>query len=57
MTDDELLLALSEIMDKKIQPLDSKIDAVEQSLSRKIDLLDNKIDIVQQNLTASDSSY
>ena len=56
MTDDELLLAISDIMDKKIQPLDTKIDDVESSLYSKIDhmgqLLNAKIDHVEQSLNA-----
>ena len=67
MTDNELLLAISDIMDKKIHPLEVKISSVEESLSEKIDAvekslndkinfveksLNDKIDSVEQNLNA-----
>ena len=61
MKDDELLLAISDLMDKKLHPLEAKIEHVEDSLHNKIDLveqaltseivkLDNKIDAVDKNL-------
>ena len=61
MKDDELLLAISDLMDKKLHPLESQINRVEDSLHNKIDLveqaltseivkLDNKIDAVDKNL-------
>ena len=61
MKDDELLLAISDLMDKKLHPLEAKIERVEDSLHNKIDLveqaltseivkLDNKIDAVDKNL-------
>jgi hypothetical protein len=63
MKDDELLLAISDLMDKKLHPLEAKIERVEDSLHNKIDLveqaltseivkLDNKIDAVEQALTS-----
>ena len=52
MTDDELLLAISDIMDKKIQPLETKIDTVEKNLTSEIKRLDKKIDAVEQSLNA-----
>ncbi len=61
MKDDELLLAISDLMDKKLHPLEAQINRVEDSLHNKIDLveqaltseivkLDNKIDAVDKNL-------
>lgn len=57
MTDNELLLSISDIMKKNLYPLeqrmdalDEKIDNVEARLSARIDCLDVKIDNVEQNL-------
>ena len=61
MTDNELILAISTMMDKKIKPLthrmdtiETKIDSVQASLDAKIDSvqasLDAKIDSVQASL-------
>ena len=59
MTDNELLLSISDIMKKNLYPLeqrmdalDEKIDNVEARLSARIDCLDVKIDNVEQNLHA-----
>ena len=37
-------------MDKKIQPLETKIDDVEQSLSARIDGMEHRIDRVENSL-------
>ena len=66
MTDNELLLSISQIMDKKLDPLekrmdtfeekldklDAKIDRVEQNLNTKIDLVQQNLNTVEQNLNA-----
>lgn len=57
MTDNELLLSISDIMKKNLYPLekrmdafDEKIDKVEEKLSARIDCLEVKIDNVEQKL-------
>lgn len=63
MTDNELLLSISNIMDKKLYPLeqrmdvfDEKLDKLEKKLTTKIDSveqnLNSKIDTVEQNLNS-----
>lgn len=59
MSNDELLLSISDLMKKNLQPLekrmdafDEKIDKVEERLSARIDCLDVKIDNVEQRLTS-----
>lgn len=58
MTDNELLLAISDIvgknskrLEKRIDRLDEKIDCVEERLSARIDALDLKIDAVDNRLS------
>ena len=46
MTDNELLLSISQIMDKKLDPFEKRMDTFEE----KLDKLDAKIDRVEQNL-------
>lgn len=54
MGNEELLLAMSEMMDKKIGPLDNRMDSMEISLLDKMDIIENrlndKIDCVGLNL-------
>ena len=56
MTDNELLLAISTIMDKKIQPLEHQMDSMETSLNNRMDSmetsLNNRIDSVEASLRA-----
>lgn len=54
MTDNELLLAISNIMDKKIGPIETRIDSMEETLTDRIDMvekrLDTKIDLLEERL-------
>ena len=50
MTDKELLLSISNIMDNKLQPIENRIDALEQNLKADIQRLDSKIDTVEQKI-------
>ncbi len=54
MGNEELLLAMSEMMDKKIGPLENRMDSMEISLLDKMDIIENrlndKIDCVGLNL-------
>ena len=59
MTDNELLLSISNIMDKKLYPLekrmdafDEKLDKVEERLSAEIRCLDTKIDNVERRVVS-----
>ena len=59
MENKELLLAMSDMMDKKLNSIhermdtfDTKLDAVEERLSARIDALDAKIDSVEIKLSA-----
>ena len=59
MTDNELLLSISSIMDKKLYPLekrmdafDEKLDKVEERLSAEIRCLDTKIDNVERRVVS-----
>lgn len=52
MTDKELLLSISKIMDQKLKPIENRIDGVEQNLKADINRLDSKIDTVEQSLKA-----
>lgn len=54
MGNEEILLAMSEMMDKKIGPLENRMDSMEISLLDKMDIIENrlndKIDCVGLNL-------
>jgi len=59
MTDKELLLAISNMMDVKLKPinaridaLERRIDAVEKNLNARIDAVESRIDAVEMNLNA-----
>ena len=63
MTDKELLVSISQIMDNKIKPLEKRLDEFDEKLDRKIDnieqklsvefsRLDNKINNVEKKLSA-----
>lgn len=59
MTDKELLLAISNMMDTKLKPinaridaLERRIDAVEKNLNARIDAVESRIDAVEMNLNA-----
>jgi len=60
MTDNELLLAISDIIDKKIQPLESDIKSVKRDLQAiKVDLIENTVvprlsNIEQHYVTTAD---
>lgn len=56
MTDNELLLAISDMLDKKLSPLElriefleRKLDRLEDHLTRQIKFLDLKIDYLNKN--------
>lgn len=50
MTNDELYLAISQLVKTNSKEMESHMDAMEQRLSDRIDNLDAKIDIVEQRL-------
>lgn len=54
MTNNELLLAISDIMDKKIKPIETRMDSMEETLTERIDMvekrLDTKIDLLEERL-------
>ena len=50
MSDNELLLAMSEMMDSKLEPTNKRFDLLESRLNNKIDQLDKKIDGVELRL-------
>lgn len=52
MTDNELLLSISNIMDKKLYPLEKTMDAFDEKLDKLETKLTNKIDTVEQNLNS-----
>ncbi|MBQ2901228.1 MAG: hypothetical protein IJE49_05215 [Agathobacter sp.] len=52
MTDNELLLAISDIVGKNTKTLEHRIDRVEDSLNKRIDRVEAKIDEVDQRLSA-----
>ena len=67
MTDNELLLSISNIMDtklncfesrmdKRFDALDKKMDTVEEKLNRRIDEVEVRIDKVEENLNKVEDS-
>ena len=52
MGNNELLLAISDMMDQKLDTINVRIDAVEAKLSTDIQALDAKIDAVEAKLSA-----
>lgn len=57
MTDDELLLAMSEMMDKKLDPINVRLDRIEesqQSMERRLQNVEGRLQNIEfmQNKTA-----
>lgn len=52
MTDNELLLSISNIMDKKLYPLEQRMDSFDEKLDKLEKKLTTKIDTVEQNLNS-----
>lgn len=53
MTDNELLLAISNIMDKKIHPLENRLDNIENRLDNienRLDNVENRLDNVENDI-------
>lgn len=51
MTDNELLMSISNLMDKKLKPIESRMDSIEQKIDTVEKNLNAKIDNVEENLT------
>lgn len=59
MTDKELLLAISSMMDTKLKPINARIDALEKNLNARIDAVEKnlnaRIDAVESRINAVES--
>ena len=44
MTDNELLLAISDLMDKKLKPIDKKLEDMEERFGQKLEGLETRFD-------------
>ena len=51
MNKNELLLAISDLMDEKIDTINVRMDTMENKLTSRMDLLDAKIDAVESSLS------
>ncbi|MFP3154541.1 hypothetical protein LQZ18_08965 [Lachnospiraceae bacterium ZAX-1] len=50
MTDNELLLALSSLFDKKLKPVENRIDSLEERLENRIGGVENRIGSLEERL-------
>ena len=54
MTDNEMLLAMSDILDEKLKPIDGKLERVENRLTKvedRLTVVEDKLEVVDERLT------
>ena len=50
MRDEELLLSISKLLDDKINPLEKRMDSMEQDLKNEISLVKNEVKLVDEKV-------